>query len=116
MIGTPIIHESICVHIDKKSSYYNAENLMKNDYFETFDSLCEKLMILKVKHDIPRAFLHIDGWGVNGYDNNHPDIMPPCIRAGGFAGLKKLNNTCANLDYILALHDNYRNYFRIHLF
>lgn len=111
LIGTPIVHETVCVHIDKNSSYYNSIDIMKNDYYKTFSDLSEKLISLKTNYNITRAYIHIDGWGVNGYDNNHPDILPPSSKAGGFVGLKNLKYTCENLGYLFALHDNYRNYF-----
>ena len=28
------------------------------------------------------AYVHLDGWGLRGYDNLHPDILPPCPDAG----------------------------------
>ncbi|GMQ64703.1 hypothetical protein AN2V17_39410 [Vallitalea sp. AN17-2] len=46
-----------------------------------------------------------------GYDNQHPDVLPPCEKAGGYKGMKKLSDTCKDLDYIFATHDQYRDYY-----
>ena len=46
-----------------------------------------------------------------GYDNNHPDILPACEEAGGWEGLKALSDTIKNCNYMLGLHDQYRDYY-----
>ncbi|WP_113676067.1 DUF5696 domain-containing protein [Vallitalea guaymasensis] len=60
---------------------------------------------------IDKAYVHLDGWGKMGYDNQHPDVLPPCEKAGGYKGMKELSDTCKSLDYIFATHDNYRDYY-----
>ena len=60
---------------------------------------------------IKKLYLHLDGWAEPGYDNQHPDILPPCIQAGGWDGLKKLSDTMQTYNYMLGLHDQYRDYY-----
>ena len=58
-----------------------------------------------------RVYLHIDGWGYRGYDNQHPDFLPPCPEAGGWPGLIELSQTAQECGYLFGLHDQYRDYF-----
>jgi len=60
---------------------------------------------------VDKAFLHLDGWGRKGYDNLHPDILPPCEGAGGWEGMKLLSDTCKQIGYFFATHDQYRDYY-----
>jgi hypothetical protein len=60
---------------------------------------------------IERAYVHLDGWGFRGYDNLHPDVLPPCPEAGGWEGMKRLADTCDQLGYVFAIHDQYRDYY-----
>lgn len=49
--------------------------------------------------------------GKEGYDNDHPYVLPPCEKAGGWTGLKILSDKCAELGYVFALHDQYRDFY-----
>ena len=60
---------------------------------------------------LEKLYIHTDGWGKNGYDNDHPYILPPCKQAGGWNGLKDFADTCRELGYVFALHDQYRDYY-----
>ncbi|WP_273326824.1 DUF5696 domain-containing protein [Vallitalea guaymasensis] len=110
LIGSPIIHTNIFTHIVEDSIYYDKENLDNNDQLTTFGTRTEQLKKLK-EMGIDKAYVHLDGWGKMGYDNQHPDVVPPCEKAGGYKGMKELSDTCKNLDYIFATHDNYRDYY-----
>jgi hypothetical protein len=61
--------------------------------------------------DIERAYLHVDGWGFHGYDNHHPDVMPPCQEAGGWEGLLAFARKAEECGYLFGLHDQYRDYY-----
>ena len=74
------------------------------------DKRVEQLRALE-KSGVKQAYVHLDGWGFRGYDNLHPDILPPSPEAGGWEGLRALAQTCDNLGYIFALHDQYRDYY-----
>lgn len=56
-------------------------------------------------------YIHLDGWGKRGYDNLHPDPLPPCPEAGGWDGLRELSLTAERLGYLFGLHDNYRDFY-----
>ncbi|MBN1817960.1 MAG: hypothetical protein JW828_11420 [Sedimentisphaerales bacterium] len=110
LIGSPVIHTNILVHIQQESSYYNKEDSSKNHYFVSFETRAEQLRALS-KKGVSQAYVHLDGWGFRGYDNLHPDILPPCPEAGGWDGLRTLAQTCEDLGYVFALHDQYRDYY-----
>ena len=110
LIGSPVIHTSILYHIQPDSSYYHKDEPEKNHQLVTFDRRAEQLRQLAEK-GFKRAYVHLDGWGFRGYDNLHPDIIPPCPEAGGWEGMKNLAQTCDELGYIFAIHDQYRDYY-----
>jgi hypothetical protein len=46
-----------------------------------------------------------------GYDRQHPDELPPAPDAGGYEGMKRLEDACKQLGYTFSLHDQYRDYY-----
>ena len=110
LIGAPIIHEGIAVHISPESDYYDKNEPKNNDYYTTFDERAEQLRAL---HDrgLTEAYIHLDGWGNHGYDNLHPDPFPPHEASGGAEGMKRLSDTARELGYIFGIHDQYRDYY-----
>ena len=111
LIGSSIVTDMICVHIEPQSQFYQADAPEQNDRLTTFDQMAEKLARLKAR-GAGRVYFHMDGWGSRGYDNLHPDILPPCEEAGGWDGLRRLSETCAELGYLLALHDEYISFYK----
>ena len=110
LIGCPIIHTGILSHIQPESRYYHKDDPAKNHQLTTFDERAQQLRQL-AKKGIGRAYVHLDGWGFRGYDNLHPDILPPCPEAGGWEGMKRFAETCDQLGYVFAIHDQYRDYY-----
>ena len=110
LVGSPVIHTSILYHIQPDSSYYRKDDPAANHQLVTFDERAAQLRRLAAR-GIKRAYVHLDGWGVRGYDNLHPDILPPNAEAGGWAGMKRFADTCEELDYVFAVHDQYRDYY-----
>jgi len=110
LIGSPVIHTSILYHIQPESSYYHKDDPAKNHQFVTFDKRAEQLRTLADK-GITQAYVHLDGWGFRGYDNLHPDVLPPCPEAGGWEGMSRLAQTCEEIGYVFAIHDQYRDYY-----
>jgi Family of unknown function (DUF5696)/Abhydrolase family len=110
LIGSPVVHTSILYHIQPESQYYHKDDPAKNHQLTSFDERADQLRRLAEK-GIPRAYVHLDGWGFRGYDNLHPDIIPPSPDAGGWEGMKRLAQTCDELGYVFAIHDQYRDYY-----
>lgn len=76
----------------------------------SFDSVKEMIQNL---HELGsnKLYLHLDGWADPGYDNCHPDYLPACIEAGGWAGLKNLQDSLSSQNDLFGLHDQYRDYY-----
>jgi hypothetical protein len=110
LIGSPVVHTSILSHIQPESQYYHKDDPARNHQLTTFDERARQLRLLAEK-GVPRAYVHLDGWGFRGYDNLHPDILPPCQEAGGWDGMQRLAETCDQLGYVFAIHDQYRDYY-----
>jgi hypothetical protein len=110
LIGCPVIHTDILYHIQPESRYYDKDEPAKNHQLTTFEKRAEQLRQL-AKNGIKRAYVHLDGWGFRGYDNLHPDVLPPCPEAGGWEGMKRFAETCDQLGYVFVIHDQYRDYY-----
>lgn len=110
LIGTPIIHTGIAIHICKQSVFYVEGDDRHNDNYTSFEQVGKYLTAL---HDngLEKAYLHLDGWGNHGYDNLHPDIFPPHEAAGGAEGMKALSETTRKLGFLFGIHDQYRDYY-----
>jgi hypothetical protein len=110
LIGSPVVHTGILSHIQPESSYYHKDDPAKNHQCVSFDERASQLRQLSQKA-AKRAYVHLDGWGFRGYDNLHPDVLPPCPDAGGWDGMKRFAETCDELGYVFAIHDQYRDYY-----
>lgn len=109
-IGSAVVHTGIKTHVSSESAYYDKENPEKNDYCVSFNTRQEQMYKLKEK-GLEKVYLHLDGWGDPGYDNKHPDYLPACIEAGGWEGMKSLSDAMKDLNYMFAIHDQYRDYY-----
>ncbi|MCP4609710.1 MAG: hypothetical protein GY845_13455 [Planctomycetes bacterium] len=110
LIGSPVVHTSILYHIQPESSYYHKDDPAKNHRVVSFEERAKQLRQLSSK-GVKQAYVHLDGWGFRGYDNLHPDIIPPCPDAGGWEGMKSFAETCEEIGYVFAIHDQYRDYY-----
>lgn len=110
LLGTPVIHTGIAVHISPDSYYYHKDDPSKNDYYTSFYERADELRRLH-KLGLRRAYIHLDGWGKHGYDNLHPSPFPPHEASGGTDGMRNLSDTCRELGYYFGIHDQYRDYY-----
>ena len=109
LIGCPVLHHKIYSKINKKSKFYDKDGTNEVLY-ATFSERAEQMKKLK-KAGLEKLYIHTDGWGKDGYDNNHPYILPPCEGAGSWDGLKQFAKVSRDLGYIFALHDQYRDFY-----
>ena len=110
MAGMPIIHTWIYYNIKPEARIYDKTRPERNFRFTTFDRRSDEILKL-VKKGLKKAYLHLDGWGTDGYDREHPDILPPCEKSGGSESMKRLMQTCRDHNILFALHDQYRDYY-----
>ena len=111
LVGAPVIYSEIAYwHCEPESLYYDHEDLSKNDVVITFEEQAKLLETLK-NRGLDNAYVHLDGWVKAGYDNQHPDVLPPHHRCGGTEGLAYLKDKCHEMGYLLAYHDQYRDFY-----
>ena len=110
VIGKPVVHLGAMYHFVREAGLFNKERIEANHSLNTFDQLADGLRELKAK-GIANAYVHLDGWGFYGYDNGHPDVMPVGQEQGGWGGLKRFADTCEELGYLFAVHDQYRDFY-----
>ncbi len=110
VIGKPVVHLGSLYHFVREASLFNKDRIEANHALTTFDQLAEGLRKLKEK-GIEHTYVHLDGWGFYGYDNGHPDVMPVGQEQGGWDGLKRFADTCEELGYLFAVHDQYRDFY-----
>lgn len=109
LVGCPVLHHKIYSKINEKSKFYD-KNGTNESLCASFYERAEQMKKLK-KLGLDKLYIHTDGWGKDGYDNNHPYILPPCESAGGWDGLKEFSKVSRDLGYIFALHDQYRDFY-----
>ena len=109
LIGSPVLHHKIYSKINEKSQFYD-KNGSNEILCATFSERAEEMKRLKAA-GLEKLYIHTDGWGKDGYDNNHPYILPPCEQAGGWEGFKEFADVSRELGYVFALHDQYRDYY-----
>ena len=110
LIGAGLLHKRTKSHTAPDSYYYNKEHPEKNDSLIPF-AVREKEIRRFHEKGVEKLYLHLDGWGQPGYDNQHPDYLPACKEAGGWEGLKSLSDAMEECGYMFGLHDQYRDYY-----
>ncbi len=106
MIGAPVIGPDISVRIQPESSFYGKVP----EKLTTFAERAAQVRALAAR-GVERAHILVKGWGVRGYDNLHPDFLPPSPEAGGWEGMRALSDACREVGFLFAIHDNYRDYY-----
>jgi hypothetical protein len=109
LIGTPLIRSSILTNYDSSGARWN-RNPDTRYSLTTFDQRASQFRQWKAK-GLKNLIVVLTGWPNLGYDRQHPDAIPPAPAAGGWQGMKRLENTLKELGYLFALHDQYRDYY-----
>jgi len=107
LIGTPQTRVGILHNQKEDSDRYDKTNHYN---LVTFDERAKQLREMKAR-GIDRTLVFVSGWPHLGYDRQHPDPLPPAEAAGGWAGMKRLADTCRELGYPFIFHDQYRDYY-----
>lgn len=111
IIGKPVIHIGALYHFVQESRMFNTERIENNHALAPLDGLAQGLRGLK-ENGLDDAYVHLDGWGFRGYDNAHPDVLPAGEEQGGWPGLRDFVETCEEIGYLFAVHDNYRDFYK----
>jgi len=99
-------------HTQPDSHYYDKEHPERNHNLRSFADSMAGVERLAKAYPNRNVVFHLDGWGTRGYDNLHPDILPPCPEAGGWEGFKAVAEKCRELGWLFATHDNYIDFYR----
>lgn len=110
LIGAGFIHTGIKTHVAADSEFFDPADPEKNNRVTPF-SVRSELVRAYHARGVDRLYLHLDGWGDPGYDNQHPDYLPACIEAGGWDGMRELQDTLQGYGYLFGIHDQYRDYY-----
>ncbi|MDD6034328.1 MAG: DUF5696 domain-containing protein [Oscillospiraceae bacterium] len=110
LIGAAFVHKGIKTHVDPYSDFFDPADPEKNNSLVPFSIRTQEVLNYK-RLGVEKLYLHLDGWGQPGYDNQHPDYLPACAEAGGWEGLKELSDTLESCGYMFGLHDQYRDYY-----
>ncbi|MBR6030091.1 MAG: hypothetical protein IKP40_13485 [Clostridia bacterium] len=108
--GCCVMHVAGKTHVSPDSRYYHQDDPSRNETHVPFAHWEERARRLK-EMGVDRLYMHQDGWGQPGYDNQHPDYLPPCRELGGWEGMRKLSETVEELGYLYGVHDQYRDYY-----
>jgi hypothetical protein len=79
----------------------------KQKHYLPFDDGLRRFQRLARDAGIGKAVVHIDGWGRDGYDSLHPDVLPPNPVCGGWAGLERMATAVKQMGHMFLLHDQY---------
>jgi hypothetical protein len=110
LIGAPRMSQRILRNYPPGSHRYKPDDPANNYNVTSFAQRAQELRDLKAK-GIDHAVITLSGWPKEGYDRQHPDVLPPAPAAGGWDGLKLWAETCQQLGYTYMLHDQYRDYY-----
>lgn len=92
----------------------NAEIAAREETFSranTFAGVADLCGRLKAD-GIDRVTAFFWGWGADGYDRLHPDILPACPWAGGDPGLRAASDRIRAMGFTAGGHDNYQDIYQ----
>ena len=110
LVGAAIIHEGIKTSIANTSIFYDKNNIQNNYSLTTFEERKEEIINYS-KLGLEKAYVHLDGWMQDGYDNKHPDALEACKEAGGWDAFRDFIKTLHDLGYAGGIHDQYRDFY-----
>lgn len=110
LIGAGFIHTGIKTHVAADSEFFDPEAPEKNNRVTPFSARSELVQAYQAR-GVDKLYLHLDGWGDPGYDNQHPDYLPACVEAGGWDGMRELQERLQENGYLFGIHDQYRDYY-----
>ena len=73
IIGAPVLHCRTFSNVHPKSGFYQKDGENRK-LFASFEKRAQQYQALKAA-GLKQLYIHTDGWGEQGYDNNHPYIF-----------------------------------------
>jgi hypothetical protein len=110
LIGAPHEGQHALKNYKPLSHRWSTTNPSINYQVKTFDQLAQEMRDMKAA-GVDHALVQLAAWPNQGYDRQHPDVLPPAPAAGGWDGFKRWFDTAKELGYIATLHDQYRDYY-----
>ena len=110
LAGCMFVHKGIKNVVQPDSEFFDPQNPEKYSRLVPFSRREEEIRKFR-RMGVENLYLHLDGWGQPGYDNQHPDYLPACREAGGWEGMKSLVDTVHECGYLFGVHDQYRDYY-----
>ena len=80
LIGSVLVHVGARTHVCENTDFYDAEHPENNDCLTTFEEIAGDIEDYH-RLGVEKLYLHLDGWGNAGYDNQHPDVIPAKSRS-----------------------------------
>ena len=74
--------------------------------YQTFEDVVQVLEVMKA-HGVKRLMAVWWGWGKEGYDRLHPDLLPPNPERGGAPVFVAMNRRIDEMGFLAGFHDNY---------
>lgn len=108
LIGSCLIHTNIYSKYSPESFDFIHKNITEKEKVVPFSKRAEQIQRLS-KLGIEKAYLHLDGWTKEGYDNQHPDTFPPTEKAGGLKEMQSLIDITHSCGFLFGIHDQYRD-------
>ena len=106
LIGGPHMHMWFMSTFNRFNCQSRVNFMRFSEGLDRYRKLCSLAGIGK------KGLAHIDGWGRDGYDYNHPEVLPPDMRLGSWDGFRKRRDGIRKLGQSLVLHDNYVDYYK----
>jgi hypothetical protein len=110
LIGIPSTSGSVLRNYHPESRMRDPKNPQNSYRLTTFAENVKRLRTLKAQ-GWDKLNVTISGWPNQGYDRQHPDVLPPTKDGGGWEGMKAFFDACKELGYTCGLHDQYRDYY-----
>ena len=109
LIGIPLIRSGILTNYKSDGARWKRDTNSRYS-LTTFDQRADQFKQWKEK-GLNNLMVVLTGWPRLGYDRQHPDVLPPAPTAGGYEGMKRLQDKLKELGYLFVLHDQYRDYY-----
>ena len=109
LIGCPVVNATINYSVADNSDLAGVDTTSVPLFtFDEAASYAEKAS----KRGVEKLTIQLIGWGECGTAGKNPYPLPVCNAAGGYAGLKALQERLKNCGFKLALADQYRDFYQ----